>query len=550
MQELIRRSMIALTLSGLTFSLAIVAGCDSSSNDVARNASNASDHTGTSLGLRGKVDDTDSSRQSVATTEGGTDNKIDLVVNSEPVVVRLGTVPAVKLAHSIKATAHEAIDTMSGDNFLPLEGMSSASAFLLTDHELKSSPALRKLVELGPKSLPFLLAALDDKTRTKLVMTQSGGFGGMWYSNECSFNPMNPTEQKILGNRARAQGFDEEQINTHTVTIGDICFVAIGQIVGRGYQAVRYQPTACIVINSPTHDAKLCQHVRSIWSSTDAAQKLLDSLLLDYATEGIFNGDSLDGWDVGSSLQIAAAMRLLYYFPEESTAIIAERLDSLDVKANGPGSGSMHTPDELERSIKQDVANGVRAADFVKAVAWCREPKIKAAMLRIFERATDPDVVIAAVSSVGPDNSKIVRERVATMIDDLAEESGPFGDGYNLLITAGKYGGTEAKAVFRKYLDRRSVQHCRSICHALRTVRSEWAAELLAPLLDDRREADGWNYAVDPPQNEPRLPIRICDEAAETIATANNDIKFEMRGSHADLDRQIDAMKVALKKRH
>ena len=97
----------------------------------------------------------------------------------------------------------------------------------------------------------------------------------------------------------------------------------------------------------------------------------------------------------------------------------------------------MHTPDELERSIKQDVANGVRAADFVKAVAWCREPKIKAAMLRIFERATDPDVVIAAVSSVGPDNSKIVRERVATMIDDLAEESGPFGDGYNLLITAG-----------------------------------------------------------------------------------------------------------------
>ena len=46
-----------------------------------------------------------------------------------------------------------------------------------------------------------------------------------------------------------------------------MCFVAVGQIVGRGYAAVRYQPTACIVINSPTHDAKLRSDVRAAWVS-------------------------------------------------------------------------------------------------------------------------------------------------------------------------------------------------------------------------------------------------------------------------------------------
>ena len=50
--------------------------------------------------------------------------------------------------------------------------------------------------------------------------------------------------------------------------------------------------------------------VREIWSSTNASQRLFDSLLFDYATPGVFNGESLDGWDVGSKLQCEAALRL------------------------------------------------------------------------------------------------------------------------------------------------------------------------------------------------------------------------------------------------
>jgi hypothetical protein len=122
----------------------------------------------------------------------------------------------------------------------------------------------------------------------------------------------------------------------------------------------------------------------------------------------------------------------------------------------------------------------------------------------------------------------------------------PFGDGYHLLIALGEYGGPESKTVVQKYLEARTVQHCRSTCHALRVVRKEWAAELLAPLLDDRRESDGWTYAVNLTEKGPRLPIRICDEAAETIAGANKDLRFEMRGTHANLDRQIKVIRDTL----
>jgi hypothetical protein len=94
-----------------------------------------------------------------------------------------------------------------------------------------------------------------------------------------------------------------------------VCFVAIGQIVGRGYSAVRYQPSMCIVINSTTASAELRDAVRTIWTSDEPRQHLLDSLLRDYSTEVAFNGKSLDGWAAGSNFKCSSAMRMLFYFP-------------------------------------------------------------------------------------------------------------------------------------------------------------------------------------------------------------------------------------------
>jgi hypothetical protein len=570
MPAFIQCSSAQVALLVAAFALAMIAGCGLSRNDSISETAKPTGIESNEMELADQVVGADSPGSGEPKLDGNSDNTDNPIVDLEPAVVRQGVIPKVKLSHSTKTSTEEAneikqlirtleaIDspdfgisgTMNGDAFLPIAGMSQPSVVLFTNHQLKSSPELRQLVALGPKSLPFLLDSLDDKTPTKLVLNHGGGFGAMWYANELWGNAMNPIEQRILASNPHKPAFNEEHIETYTVKIGDVCLVAIGQIVGRAYQAVRYQPSACIVINSPTHDAKLCQQVRDIWSSQDASQRLLDSLLLDYATEGVSNGKSLDGWSIGSGLQVAAAMRLLFYFPDESVELIANRLDKLEVAANGPGRGSMHSPEELEGYRKQCVANGVSTVDFVEAVAWCSEPRIKAAMLRVFKRATDPDVVVATLRTMGSDNPGLVRERLDRMIDALpSEEGGPFGDGYNFLVALGEYCGIEAKSTFQKYLEPGTVQRCRSTCHALRKVRGEWAAEVLAPLLADRRKANGWTYAVIPKQNEPRLPILICDEAAETIAAANKGMTFEMRGTRADLDRQINLIQMSLAER-
>ncbi|HKB36347.1 MAG TPA: hypothetical protein VKD72_07835, partial [Gemmataceae bacterium] len=89
----------------------------------------------------------------------------------------------------------------------------------------------------------------------------------------------------------------------------------------------------------------------------------------------------LDGWDEGSDFQIQAALRLLYYFPQETAPLIATRLRSFDVQKAGDSAWR-----------KREVKNGVRTADFIKAVSWCKAPPIKDALADIARRTNDPDI--------------------------------------------------------------------------------------------------------------------------------------------------------------
>ncbi|HEX4123434.1 MAG TPA: hypothetical protein VHY37_01820, partial [Tepidisphaeraceae bacterium] len=267
-----------------------------------------------------------------------------------PITVKLGPLPDLKLQPRPPISAAQAkhikqliaslakLDkpdfglsaTLSGSDFLPLPGQEQVATMVLTDHGLATNSPLKELIALGPDALPFLLDALDDQTPTKLVIGHTGGLGAMWFSNELWLNPVNPSEQAVFRQRG-AKPPKETDVHSYTVKIGDVCFAAVGQIVGREYSAVRYQPTACIVINSTAHDPAFCAEIRSIWKSNDPRQKLFDSLCADYATQGIFNGTSLDGWDEGNNFECGAAMRLLFYFPKESTAMLADRLNALNV---------------------------------------------------------------------------------------------------------------------------------------------------------------------------------------------------------------------------
>ncbi len=264
--------------------------------------------------------------------------------------------------------------------------------------KVKSSPAFRKLVEYGPRAMPFLLKSLDDNGTTGLLIKvedprrHPAASEMMWFETAVMGNPANPLEKRVLGLGVHcwpSMREPEPEIEAYRIKVGDVCFAALGQIVGRHYCPADHggdaMNTGDIAITTPVHNPKVCAKVREIWASDNPAQRLFDSLLLDYATEGVFNGNSLDGWDTGGNFQIAAAMRLLYYFPKESAALIADRLDHLDVSA---------TPD-VDHFGAQCVKNGVRTNLFIEAVGWCKDPAIQKALGRMRARAKDRDVLAA-----------------------------------------------------------------------------------------------------------------------------------------------------------
>jgi len=164
-------------------------------------------------------------------------------------------------------------------------------------------PQMRELVRHGANALPVLLRHIDDARPTKLIV--GGAFGdGIPYMFEeygDSYDPRLPAEH--IPDEPRT---DESEKYTfagkYVVKVGDVCFALIGQIVNRNLIAVRYQPTAGLIVNSPIERPSLAANVRADWSGVDRAG-LESSLLLDLQT-------------AKASYKIQPALtRLRFYFP-------------------------------------------------------------------------------------------------------------------------------------------------------------------------------------------------------------------------------------------
>lgn len=442
--------------------------------------------------------------------------------------------------------------SMSGAAFAPIPGSEQPGAMVLTNHGLQRSNAVVELVKRGPRALPFLLNALDDATPTHLTVKREGMIMWMRFATEAWSNPANRTETEALKDLPRKDSFsldrDRDTPNSYTIKVGDICLVLIGQIVGRPYAAVRYQPTGGIVINSPTKYPAFAKAIRRAWTAANPDQALYVSLLLDYTAKSdpAKGKHTTQAEDLDNAFRIPAAMRLLYYYPKQTAPMIAKRLERFQVQGVGPGEGSPMTDRQSEAWERREHANGVRTLSFLHAVAWCQEPRIKSAVVGIFRRTEDPDLLAASAQALSNRDAPLARTRIGSLLArQPADDGGAFGDGYNLLIALGQHGGTEAKPLFTNYLKIKSVQRIRTMAHVLREVRPEWAVGLLKPYLTDKRTF-GWEYAVKPNENEPRLPIRVCDEVAETLAGTQKGLSFKMEGTHQDLDSQIARMRLAL----
>ena len=281
-----------------------------------------------------------------------------------------------------------------GQVFLPIGDF--GAFFERAENKFKSFEPLKKLVEIGPDALPFLLEALKENRPTQLVIKaeESRGAisGGMAFDEVLHGNPANPTERYILKlNRVpftasirRDKFFVENDLESYRVKVGDVCLVIIGQITGRDYECLfhNHVKSLGVVVNSPVHRKSTHDKVRQIWKSKNPRQKVFESLLLDFSTRGVLQGNSLDDWDIGNDFQVAATMRLLYYYPEESAETIAKRLSSLDVS-------------DADDFFDQCVRNGIRADHLIEASSWSKNKHIQAALASLAKAAKERGVVKA-----------------------------------------------------------------------------------------------------------------------------------------------------------
>jgi hypothetical protein len=233
------------------------------------------------------------------------------------------------------------------------------------------SPVMRELVRRGSVALPLLIEHLSDARPTKLVVDH-----GMakWFGNE--YDSRNRDKNKLppgVGAPFSSSGpTGEREFDHYTIKVGDLCFVAVGQIVNRQLNAVRYQPSMCLVVNSPVETPALAAAVKADWNGLTPAEH-----------QRSLEHDAVDFSDPFSPPE--ALKRLLFYYPADTP--LAIRLLNHPFPANDPKH-----PSELSFSYHQR---------FVDALVTFSSAPIDQAVYDLLKRT----------SEAHPDNVENIYER-------------------------------------------------------------------------------------------------------------------------------------------
>lgn len=199
----------------------------------------------------------------------------------------------------------------SGTAFLPF-GRNESGVVLLAPRQGKfgSSDAMRSLVKLGVKAVPALLDHLADDRPTKIVI--------------------DVTKRSAFVRKSQ-----------YTVRVGDLCYVALGQIVNREYTAVEYIPTAIVSVSHVPESKQLHADLAREWGKL-TVDSHRDSLIKDFASEA-------------NSLRVGAAVRLAYYYPDALEPLVLKRLAR-------PGPVDDHGPliDSLQYDRSEKIDRAVR----------------------------------------------------------------------------------------------------------------------------------------------------------------------------------------------
>ncbi len=205
-------------------------------------------------------------------------------------------------------------DTMAwASGFIAIDEEPQFRGGIMGSPKPKVSPVMRELVRRGLAALPMLIDHLSDARSTKLIVGR--GSMGKWFDEE-----YDPREQRMSNEPSRIKMIEKTMMNPqksfdqYTVRVGDLCFVAIGQIVNRNLNAVRYQPSLCLVVNSPVENPALAAAVKADWSGLTSA---------DF--ERSLEQDALnpDAWGAETD----AMKRLLFYYPVTGNPLAIKMLN-------------------------------------------------------------------------------------------------------------------------------------------------------------------------------------------------------------------------------
>ena len=193
--------------------------------------------------------------------------------------------------------------------FTPIHTVSTFVNGMAGEQSPPAPNCVKELAAIGFEALPDLINHLSDARPTGLTLKQPD-FGGMWYAAEFDARAYDRAPVPQGTYPAYTDLMSTSDISEHALTVGDICFIVIGQIVNRRYIVDRGQWTACNVINSPTTTPALAQAASEEWKGITLAQ-YQQSLIADA-------GSPSTGSEAGEALK-----RLCYYYPTlgEKTAV-------------------------------------------------------------------------------------------------------------------------------------------------------------------------------------------------------------------------------------
>lgn len=380
--------------------------------------------------------------------------------------------------------------------------------------------ALIRLIELGPEALPLLLEHLDDKRETRTLVTDEYATS-MGPSAFVDFRPGDPRDEFAIektGLPKSNPGPDfDEMIKDYTLTVGDMCFALIGMITNRSYYIVVDEFDA--QLNSPTHSERIAIAVREKWGVAPERVELYTQLKMDLEQGQPRYAE-------------AAARRLLYYFPGHSDQLVIAHLGKL-MKAHDPGS------DEL--------------ADFLKAISWSPDPRIKSTLRRFLCTATDATQISAAATVYGNSPDPRGHEQLLQLADKLKLRRDPGHVKASRMILGLNMRSFPDKReeTVRRFLKGAGAYANTSACLVCEGIEGAPLAAL-APLLKLTSRSTGERYLIKGegaekwPEDDDFLPYRICDRAYETISRLLGDKATLAVGSRKAMDDKIENLRERL----